>query len=78
MEELGAYFKSLLDNNTDNTYCNPPVTSFVPILDEPMVKSEIAPALNMLKKNKAPGIDGIPSLVFKLFNDKLNVYNGSI
>ena len=36
MEELGAYFKSLLDNSTDNTYCIPPVTSFVTILDEPM------------------------------------------
>ena len=45
VEKLGAYFKSLLDNNTDNTYCNPPV-SFVPILDEPMIESEITAALN--------------------------------
>ena len=43
-----------------------------------MVESEITAALNTLKKNKTPGIDGIPPLVFKLFNDKLIMFTTAL
>lgn len=72
VEELGDYFKSLLDDNTENTHTNPQDhTDTVPILDEPIDELEVRAALKGLKKNKAPGLDGLPPLVFKMFHSQL-------
>ena len=32
---------------------------------------EVRAALKALKKNKVPGLDGLPPLVFKMFHDQL-------
>ena len=67
VEDLGEYFKSLLDDKSENTYTNPSVSDTDPILDEPLDELEVRAALKALKKNKAPGLDAFPPLVFKMF-----------
>ena len=73
VDVLGEYFKSLLDDKSEDSDINPSVRSShtVPILDEPIDDMEVRAALKALKKNKAPGLDGLPPLVFKIFHDQL-------
>ena len=76
MDSLGEYFKSLLDNKSENSDINPSVSSSytVPILDEPIDDMEVRAALKALKKNKAPGLDGLPPPVFKMFHNQLVMF----
>ena len=76
VDVLGEYFKSLLDNKSEDSDINPSVPSShtVSILDEPINDMEVRAALKALKKNKAPGLDGLPPLVFKMFHDQLVMF----
>ena len=42
-----------------------------PILDDPIEEEEVRAAIWLLKKNKAPGLDGLSPTAFKLFNSDL-------
>ena len=45
VEDLGGYFKSLLDDKSENTYINSSVSDTDPILDEPIDELEVRAAL---------------------------------
>ena len=70
---MDVYFKSLLDNKSEKSDTNPFVSSShtVPILDEAIDDMEVRTALKARKKNKVPGLNGLPPLVFKMFHDQL-------
>ena len=72
-EELRSYYKVLLDT-TNIDYNVNPVTSLVETdeaLDQPIEEQEIRVAIKALKTNKAPGLDGLPPVIFKSFNNQL-------
>ena len=72
-EELRSYYKALLDS-IDIDYNVNPVTSLVETdetLDQPIEEKEIRVAITALKTNKAPGLDGLPPVIFKSFNNQL-------
>jgi len=41
------------------------------MLDQPIVDEEVTAAIQTLKRNKAPGVDGLPPEIFKGFNSEL-------
>ena len=80
MEDLEEYFKSLLGDNTESISTNPidSKVDSIPILDEPIDELEVKAALKALKKNKAPGLDGLPPLVFKMFHNQLVTFTTAL
>ena len=60
-EELRAYFKSLLDGPDRNGNLNSTLrVERDEKLDQPIVDEEVTAAIQVLKRNKAPGEDGLP------------------
>jgi len=71
-EELRAYFKSLLDGPEENGNSNSTLqVETDEMLDQPIVDEEVTAAIQTLKRNKAPGVDGLPPEIFKGFNSQL-------
>ena len=69
---MGDYFKSLLESPSNNLSVIPqPEYESNDILDAPISNEEIKTVLQSLKRNKAPAVDGLPLIVFKLFNNQL-------
>ena len=69
---MGDYFKSLLESPSNKLPVNPqPGYESNDILDAPISNEEIKTVLQSLKRNKAPGVDGLPPIVFELFNNQL-------
>jgi len=71
-EELRTYFKSLLDGPDRNGNLNNTLRVQIDeMLDQPIVDEEVTAAIQTLKRNKAPGVDGLPPEIFKGFNSEL-------
>ena len=47
-------------------------------LDQPIEEQEIRVAIKSLKTNKAPGLDGLPPVIFKSFNNQLDSINAAL
>jgi hypothetical protein len=47
------------------------------ILDDP-IEDEVREAISCLKKNKAPGLDGLTPTAFKLFNNQLTSFTTTL
>ena len=74
LEELISYFKSLLDCTESSGNCNnPPCVEPDEILDQP-IEEEVRVAIQELKRNKAPGMDGLLPGIFKSFNRQLTSF----
>ena len=67
VEDLGEYFKFLLDDKSENIGVNPSAwnSDTVPILDEPIDESEIRAALKALKKEWSPRFGWASSFGFQ-------------
>jgi preprotein translocase subunit SecA len=63
LEEVKAYFMTLLDSPKNNGNLNEN-----DMLDQPITEEEVTAAVRALKKNKAPGGDGLLPEIFKCFN----------
>ena len=71
VEQMDQYFKSL-DGPENETIVNPvPGYEYNDILDSPINEEEVRMAIKYIKKNKVPGVDGLPPITFKLFNNHL-------
>ena len=78
-DELGAYFESLLTGPEDRSHVDLPHDfEMDPILDDPIEEEEVRTAISCLKKNKAPGLDGLSPAAFKLFNSHLISFTTSL
>ena len=73
LEELRIYFKSLLDcTESSRNSNNPPCVETDEILDQPIEEEEVRAAIQALKRNKAPGMDGLlPGIFYLLYNSSL-------
>ena len=69
--QFKEHFEALLQLNDDD---EPPDTGppelHIPVLDDQILPDEVIKAIHSLKKNTAPGIDGIPCGIFTLLNDE--------
>ena len=70
-EELKAYFMTLLDCPKDNENPNSSPQLENEMLDQPITEEEVTAAIQALKRNKAPGGDGLVPEIFKSFNSHL-------
>ena len=69
---MGDYFKSLLESPSNKLPVSPqPGYASNDILHAPISNDEIKTVLQSLKRNKAPGVEGLPPIAFKLFNNQL-------
>ena len=80
VEDLEEYFKFLLGDNTESISTNPidSKVDSIPILDEPIDELEVKADLKALKKNKAPGLDGLPPLLFKMFPNQIVTFTTAL
>ena len=72
MEELGSYFKSLLNSHPATHHVDSlPGFETDALLDGPIDEEKVRAAIKALKNNKAPGLDGLPASTFKMFPNHL-------
>ena len=73
MVVMATHFQKLNTQYQDppHIYTTLPVLASDDFLDEEIFEEEVSYAIKRLKRNKAPGLDGLPPELFKAFNNNL-------
>ena len=73
MVVMATHFQKLNTQYQDppHIYTTLPLLASDNFLDEEIFEEEVSYAIKRLKRNKAPGLDGLPPELFKAFNNNL-------